>query len=143
MIDLSSKTAQLNWLKDEDLDTEYVEECLAWVRSFCDKDKEVVCLEKPPSDAVEWWSPDTKSWMSLQRWSGPCQQDPPAATSKGPPAAKSQDVPAATSQDPRAPAQVATTPAATSKVPLQNEYKHADRHQKQTTYTYIHTHYTF
>jgi len=139
IIDLSTKSEQVKWLKEDDRDTEYLSDCLAWVRGYCEKDKEVVCLASPPPHAVEWWDPDRSQWCGLQK-TGTHVQGPPAATSQGSTAAKSQGPPAATSQDPSAAARVAATAARTQeKVPLQNACQDADTHQKQTTYTDLHT----
>jgi hypothetical protein len=99
IIDLSYPSLKLlDQLPD---DTAFLEECVLEVRRYTIKDKEVVVLNYPPKEQVEWWDEEAKKWRPLAQtgshFQGPSTS--PAATSQRASAAAATSQPAKATQD--------------------------------------------
>ena len=52
------------WLAEVDGDSELIERCIKTARSYVQKDKEIVSVQHPGQNNVEWWDAETNTWRS-------------------------------------------------------------------------------
>ena len=63
-VDLTHRGDAFTYLDDAPADTALVRSALQLVRAYSAKDSEVVVLDSPPLELVEWWSDASRAWLS-------------------------------------------------------------------------------
>ena len=52
------------WLSEIDGDSELIERCIKTARSYVQREKEIVFLQHPGQNNVEWWGAEASTWRS-------------------------------------------------------------------------------
>ena len=72
IVDLSTLQGRQIYLQEKSSDSALLQSCVGIVRSYSEKDREVVVLRRPPLDSIEVWDQKVRAWIPALRCKAAC-----------------------------------------------------------------------